>query len=71
MGPKTISEIKNETGFLDVMNKLLFHKFFKDFNNYRIITKERAIVFSHGLLPNFFRHKDADESNTIWKTKFF
>ena len=57
MGPKAISEIKNKTGFLNVMSKLLFHKFFKDFNNYRIITKERAIVFSHGPLPNFFRHK--------------
>ena len=57
MGPKAISEIKNKTGVHDVLTKLLLHKFFKDFNNYRIRTKERAIVFSHGPLPNFFRHK--------------
>ena len=44
-----------EAAFLEVINKPVIYKFFKDFRKKKI---NRAVVFSRKPLPNIFKYRD-------------
>ena len=67
---KTISEIRKQTTFLNVINKHIIHKFFKDFTNHRKRTN-RVVVLCQTSFPNIPNCRDHQwDLSTIWKTRF-
>ena len=64
--PETILKITQKSK----INKPIIYKSLKDFTNHRKKTN-RAVVFSHGPLPNILKHRDHRwELPTVWKTWF-
>ena len=52
-----VQEIRKKTIFLDMINKLIICKFFKDFTNHRRKTN-KMVVFSCRSLPNILKYRD-------------
>ena len=52
--PEMVQEIRKKTIFLDMINKLIVCKFFKDFTNHRRKTN-KVVVFRCRSLPNILK----------------